>query len=288
VLEIDQAGAEVFLDGKKTSVAVAGAGVPVQLEIEKGLHQLKVVKPGFLDFTTEFATQIDKPERIQIKVVLQPLPTAKKEAAKDAAKDAPKDARKDSDKPAPPEYVKVGTVTGQVASIDETRRVIRLKVPALNPDEAQGLKQAQQEWAMARNVQQAQQAQQKIAQHQAKLYSNTQEVQITTVDDLTVRLANPPAEFDEKGQPKRHNKEELAKLKGDPKLPGYKGDFSDLQPGYIIQVTLVRYKDAKPAARPKAPMNGGNKDADPAPAVGSDDLPQTNFVVVVAEGRPGR
>jgi len=209
---------------------------------------------------------------------------AKKDAAKNA-KDAPKDVGKDPDKPAPPAYVKAGSVRGQIAGVNESNRVIRLKIPALNPGEAQGLMQAQQQLAMARTAQQAQQAQQKIMQHQAKLYSSTQEVQIGTLDEIQVRMANPPTEFDEKGQPKKHTKEELIKLKGDPKLPGYKGEFSDLQTGQIVEIILVRRKDA-PVARPKVPMKPkDNKDADPE--LVNDAMPQTNFIVILQDVRPG-
>jgi hypothetical protein len=205
-------------------------------------------------------------------------------SAQDAKKDAAKDAGKDMEKPAPSPYIKIGSLQGQIAGIDETKRTIRVKIPALNQGEAQALMQAQYQLSMARKPQDVMQAQQRIMQHQARLYSSTQEVQIATVEDVVVRLANPPTEFDDKGQPKRHTREELIKLKGDTKLPGYKGDFSDLQAGQVVQVTLVRHKDEK-VVRPKAPMK--NKDKDPEPQVMNDNLPHTNFVVVVYEGRPG-
>lgn len=223
--------------------------------------------------------------------LLVALPVLSAQDAKKDVKDAPKEKDvakdKDPDKPAPVAYVKVGSVQGQIAGIGESGRTIRLKVPALNPTEAQALMRAQQQLATARTPQQAAQYQQQIAQHQARLYSSTQEVSITAVDEAQVRLANPPTEFDDKGQPKKHSKEELAKLKGDPKLPGFKGDFSDLTAGQLVQVTLVRRKDA-PAPRPVNPRVPMKKDKDADPELVKDNMAQTNFIVVVQEARPGR
>jgi len=204
--------------------------------------------------------------------------------AQDAKKDATGDVGKDSDKPAPPTYVKADSVQGQVVGIDESQRVIRLK--ALNPREAQALNRAKQQLAATRCPKQAAQLKQQIKQHQARLYSNTQEMQIGTLEEAQVRLVNPPTELDEKGQPKKYTKEELIKVKGDPQLPGFKGKFSDLQTGQIVQITLLRRKDA-PVARPKVPMNvKDSKDADPQ--LVNAAMPKTNLIVVVQDVRPGR
>jgi hypothetical protein len=74
VLEIDQPGAQVFVDGNKISVQVPGDEQPLQIEVEQGgAHWLKVTKGGFQAFTKEITLQPGKPERIQVKLVQNPV-----------------------------------------------------------------------------------------------------------------------------------------------------------------------------------------------------------------------
>ncbi|MGH7170150.1 MAG: hypothetical protein ACRELF_01360 [Gemmataceae bacterium] len=70
-----------------------------------------------------------------------------------------------------------------------------------------------------------------------------------SIDDVKVRMVQPPPAFDDKGNPKRYTRKELRELKGDPKLPGYPAEFSDLKPGQYVQVTLVRKRGVR--RRPK-------------------------------------
>jgi hypothetical protein len=62
-----------------------------------------------------------------------------------------------------------------------------------------------------------------------------------------VRTMNPPEAFDEKGNIRKHTKEELRALKGDDpaekKMVGYKADFADLQVGDVVQLTISANKD---------------------------------------------
>jgi hypothetical protein len=70
---------------------------------------------------------------------------------------------------------------------------------------------------------------------------NWQNVEMPLVDDVKVRLRNPPANFDDKGKPKKYTQKELAELKGpDKKLPGYTGALEDLKSGQIVTVYLVK------------------------------------------------
>jgi hypothetical protein len=61
-----------------------------------------------------------------------------------------------------------------------------------------------------------------------------------------VRTISPPEEFDDKGNIKKHTKEELKALKGDTpaekKMVGYKSDISEVQVGDVIQVALSSNK----------------------------------------------
>lgn len=72
------------------------------------------------------------------------------------------------------------------------------------------------------------------------------DVEVSVADDIKVRLKNPPARFDQKGQLLKYSAEELKELKGDlpeeKNLPGYKSDFADLKIGDIVAVSLVRFQ----------------------------------------------
>jgi hypothetical protein len=53
VVEIDQPGAQVYLDGVKWKGEVAGGLKPIEIPIREGNHELRVVKEGFRTHTRE-------------------------------------------------------------------------------------------------------------------------------------------------------------------------------------------------------------------------------------------
>lgn len=73
--------------------------------------------------------------------------------------------------------------------------------------------------------------------------------EFNVLEDVKVRLLNPPVEFDEKGRPKKYDGDELKKRKGDSaaeqKLPGIKSEFNVLKPGDVVQVSFSRPKNPK-------------------------------------------
>ncbi len=82
-----------------------------------------------------------------------------------------------------------------------------------------------------------------------------QDVPLVAAEDVKVRVAGPPPDFDEKGNPKKYTPEELRKLKGPEKLWGYPGDWSNLQNGQEVKVFLARNKKAAAAAEKKAEVS---------------------------------
>jgi hypothetical protein len=109
--------------------------------------------------------------------------------------------------------------------------------------------------------------------------TNYQHMEFNTSDDLKVRMTNPPADFDEKGRPRKYSSKELKEMKGpDPKLPGYTGDFDSLKAGQWVRLYVPR-----PKPLPVKPLvKGKKKDADE-----DDPMPEEKrevlMVVVVAE-----
>ena len=102
---------------------------------------------------------------------------------------------------------------------------------------------------------------------------------ITSIDDVKVRLTDPPPAYDDKGNIKKRTEKELKELKGDPKDPdskllGYPAQFSDIRQGSYVKVSLVKKKETHPTG-PKP------KDADPDPL--GDNLPQASLIEILAD-----
>jgi hypothetical protein len=93
------------------------------------------------------------------------------------------------------------------------------------------------------------------------------EVDLTPDDDMVVRKADPPI-FYENGKPRRPTSKELKEAKGDPNLPGYQADLSDLKRGQIV---TCYYAVKKPGKK-------GDPDAKK-----DDGTPRVRMVVIVKE-----
>jgi hypothetical protein len=149
--------------------------------------------------------------------------------------------KKDLDKPAPTEnLVKVGTLTAKVVAVVESKKALRVRYEYL----------------------------------QYNLKVGTKDIELSTIEDVKVRLRHPPPKFDDKGKLAKYTAKELQDLKGKENLPGYSGQFSDIASDQVVTLTLVRKKGepVRPAARPR----GKDADAD----LLTDNLPQVSAVMV--------
>jgi serine/threonine protein kinase/Leucine-rich repeat (LRR) protein len=72
VVEVDQPGAEVLVDGGKIKLTAPGDKEPVEIEVDEGKHELKVTKGGFQTATR--ALTLKAGERPLVRVHLEPLP----------------------------------------------------------------------------------------------------------------------------------------------------------------------------------------------------------------------
>jgi hypothetical protein len=185
--------------------------------------------------------------------------------------------------------IAAGQVVGKITNVYEGQKKLRIQiammVPKFNQGAANALAQAQLQYQQAISkrpvdVNGANNAQLQMARQQAMLYTyerKTQDIDIQTTEDVVVRSQNPPEQFDDKGKLKQYTKKELAELRGDnKKLPGYKAEFSDLQTDFIVQVQLVKKKDApKPMPKPK------DKDKDADLNVLADNEPLASMIVIV-------
>jgi hypothetical protein len=208
-----------------------------------------------------------------------------------AADEKKPDPKKDLDKHVNTEKtIKAGQLTGKILQIYESKKTLRLQVqiPQLNQGAVANYANYQQQYALAlargdRNG--AANALRNMAVQEANLYTmQPKDVELTATEDVKVRLLYPPPQFDDKGKIKKYTPKELKELKGpDPKLPGYTGEFSDLQQDQIVQVTLVKKKGETP---PVKPIGKKGKDADVE--LLKEELPPISLIVVDNSNNMGK
>jgi hypothetical protein len=188
---------------------------------------------------------------------------AKDAAAKDAAKKD--DAKKDDPKtPAPKvpdkkeaenKLLKTQLISGELVHIETNKQAFRIKVTYQYSEPNQGAIQAyakaQQDYALARDINARNNALRAMMQHQANLYttkSTSKEYGIEAAENMKVRLPAPKTEFDDMGNLKKFTAKELAAKRGPDKM--FDGEFTDLTTGQIVQVTiLVPKAPAKPVKK---------------------------------------
>jgi hypothetical protein len=101
-------------------------------------------------------------------------------------------------------------------------------------------------------------------------------VEVSAADNVKVRMAQPPIEFDAKGNPKKYSAKELKDLKGPGNLWGFPGDFDSLKAEQIVRVFLMR---------PKPPPRVLGKDKNHEGDLLSDNKPVVTLVYVLVEPR---
>jgi len=210
------------------------------------------------------------------------------------------DGDKDAKKPDPKEkaatdkLLSSSSFMGRLVRVEGAQKYITVQVsiPVAVPNGANlgnsfALLQLQQQMATQRNPMQRQLLQLQMLQLAASGaggYSFRQinkNIDLQAVDDLKVRTLQLPADFDEKGRPKRHTSKELQELKGDPKLPGYTSDFDSLKPDQIVKVYLAKKKEApKPAVKEKPKEK--DKDGDKKD-MAAEERAEISMVVILRE-----
>jgi hypothetical protein len=106
----------------------------------------------------------------------------------------------------------------------------------------------------------------------------TKNVDLQPADDMVVRMLNPPPKFVD-GKAKPYTSKELKAMRGDSKLPGYSADLENLKADQIVQVQLIRKKDAP---KPKAPPKNKDKSKDKDDEI-DESLPQIKMIVIISE-----
>jgi WD40 repeat protein len=68
VVDVDQPGADVYVDGQRCDARRAGDAEQIMVEVQDGARQLKVVKDGFETFTREFDVKPGDKETISVRL----------------------------------------------------------------------------------------------------------------------------------------------------------------------------------------------------------------------------
>jgi hypothetical protein len=179
------------------------------------------------------------------------LATADPPAAKD------KDKEPEKEKAPPVRIVQKGQAVGTVNNWNESdgKFTLHMKVKYLEPNaqaqqnyarELQNLMVRQQNLATIRNPVQRQQEMMRILQDSQRIQGQNlftvkerdQDIEVELADDAVVRLASPPAQFDEKGNAKKLTAEELKEAKGPDNLPGYTAERDALRSGQTVMVVI--------------------------------------------------
>jgi hypothetical protein len=135
---------------------------------------------------------------------------------------------------------------------------------------------------LVQRLQQLQQLQQDVLRtappNLFKIKEVTQNVDFVLADGARVRTVLPAEAFDDKGNVKTYTKEELAALKGDPKLPGYTADRDALEVDRPVLVVVARKASELPGWKGKAKVKEGEPSEEKGSAI--DKMPK--------EGQPGK
>jgi hypothetical protein len=261
-----------------------------------------------------------KPKRAQIDLDL-PAPKGAKEADKNPAKapakgvdvpdpkgkNAPKDEKKveKGDKAEKgekkPRLVHGPVFMGKLKEMDSNSQknfTVEIQIPVPSPEGQKALLQAQAGWAQRQaqllrtadprqRYQQAMQLQADIAKETPRLQAGLVklqplDVQLRAADNIRVRTAFPPFDYDEKGRPKVYTRKELKEMKGPENLPGFTAEYEALRAGQMVQVFLVKNQPdpggKKGKARPKAKIN-----LDDDPELARERRLEVIMIVILAE-----
>jgi hypothetical protein len=182
--------------------------------------------------------------------------------------------------------LKSAKVPAQVVNVIEDKKTLRLRLTIpyikINQGQVQNYYNAQMNMIRdleKRNIQGAENQQLQMARAAAQIYQLAtvqKEVEWASSDDVKVRMAHPPPQFDDKGRPKPYTRKELQELRGSDKLPGYPAEFSDIKSGQEVVITLVQKKTG-----PRPIRRGKGAESEPSP----DDLPKMSLIIIAVQPR---
>lgn len=166
------------------------------------------------------------------------------------------------DKSIPPksQLVKAGEVLGKVVKVDATEKTITVRTLVLDPHIADLNRQLQMQNFNTNPIDRVRQIaniQVQLAQAQQHPYkADGPEVVFQALDDVKIRVAEPPVQYDDKGNPKKLTYYERKALKGRGNSWGYPSDFDSLKNDQIVTILALKKKDtAKKSSYSSSPQD---------------------------------
>lgn len=163
--------------------------------------------------------------------------------------------------PTKDQLAKAGDITARVIKVDPTEKLVT--VATMNPEVASSIAKLQAQIGMQAyntnvvdRMRQIANIQVDIARKEQQLYKgNGPQIEIQALDDAKVRLADPPPQYDAKGNPRKLTPYERRALQGPGNSWGYPGDFDSLKSDQMVRIFLLKKRDASKTSsyRPKTP-----------------------------------
>ncbi|MCC6416673.1 MAG: hypothetical protein IT429_00320 [Gemmataceae bacterium] len=226
----------------------------------------------------------------------------------DEKKDDKKDDKKD-EKTERFEWSRLKSYEGTLTQLDLGSKrdfILQVKVPEPNPDGYQRLSQLQNTYRqqysqltqnqlrlqrtrpqdrpnLLNQIQNSQNSLQRTLADIAKAKQNlvrykNADMQLRATDTARVRVLQPPAEYDDKGNVKKHTAKELQELRGKDGLPGYKAEFETVRQGQTVRIWLAA--PPKGVAAKGAPIRGKKIEDDDLAA---QDRPEVLMIMILSE-----
>jgi hypothetical protein len=125
-----------------------------------------------------------------------------------------------------------------------------------------------------------------------KIITDKKDFDLQAADDVKVRTLNPPLAFDDKGNVVQYTIDDLKKLKGDERLPGYPADFSAVKQGALVFIILSHNKGSGTTPPTKGSGSGSGSGSTSGSGSGSSSgsapaqppLPPVTTIFVVDDG----
>jgi hypothetical protein len=107
-----------------------------------------------------------------------------------------------------------------------------------------------------------------------KIINKQKDIDVSLAQEVVVRVKDPPAEFDDKGEVKKYTAEELKKLKGPGNYWGYPADLDAVGMGQMVRVFV--YVQQKPQNKGKPTTTTPSPGASSSKDKNSDARPDDN------------
>jgi hypothetical protein len=126
-----------------------------------------------------------------------------------------------------------------------------------------------------------------------KIIYKQKDIDVSLAQEVVVRVKDPPAEFDDKGDLKKYTPEELKKLKGPGNYWGYPSDVDSVTTGQVVRVFVFFQQKPQKSRTTTTPSPGASsskdKNTDPKPDENADEEgPLVKVIYILNDSNQGK